>query len=500
MMHIVLNWLIITLVTLIVISAVKAAWFAWLSARARTTISKLLCSRSRCASDSRPLPYLSVVIPAFNEEASIVDTIRSAAASNYNGELEIIVVNDGSRDATFRVLETEFHLMPVDRRATGACTHVPWSNLVGTNVGAVELVLVDKKNGGKADALNAGINLARGDYICVIDADTLLHPNALLELGRAVAADPSIVAAGGVIGVANGMLGSTRGIFKMRQFKSLLIALQMMEYARAFAVGRLAASRLGLLTLISGAFGIFRRDVLLTIGGYRRDTVGEDYELVVRMHRFMLDRGLPYSVCFVPSAVAWTEVPDTLHGLGTQRSRWHRGALQTLLCHFDMLRSPHYGRIGLVGVGSIGLTDLINPFLYLAGIMATIIGCVAGIVGWDLVAGLVVFLAVTGAIADLFAVRSFALATHADARPIVDIWRFAGLSMADSLFYRHLLLLFCIYGIWQQFRRPTIWGTIERRGFRIRDDRDVADEEHSIPKTTTARAEAGALFERLPSI
>lgn len=499
-MHIVLNWLVITLVILIVISATKAAWFAWLSARARTTTNTLLPSRSCDALDSRPLPPLSVVIPAFNEEASIVDTVRSAAASNYGGELEIIVVNDGSHDATISALLTEFQLVDVERTANSACRHQPPRRLLGVRLGPVQLLLVDKKNGGKADALNAGINLARGDYICVIDADTLLHPNALLELGRAVVADPSIVAAGGVIGVANGMLAGTRSIAGMWRFKSLLIALQMMEYARAFAVGRPAASRLGLTTLICGAFGIFRRDILLTIGGYRRDTVGEDHELVVRIHRFMLDRGLPYSVRFVPSAVAWTEVPDTLHGLGTQRSRWQRGALQTLLCHFDMLRSPRYGRVGLIGVGSIGLTDLINPFLYLAGIMATIIGCVAGIVGWDLVAGLVIFLAVTGVIADFSAVRSFALSTHADARPIVDIWRFAGLSMADSLFYRHLLLLFCIYGIWQQFRRPNIWGTIERRGFRIRDDRDVADEEHSIPKTTTARAEAGALFERLPSI
>jgi cellulose synthase/poly-beta-1,6-N-acetylglucosamine synthase-like glycosyltransferase len=395
----------------------------------------------------------------------VVDTIHAIVNSDYGGPLEIVVVNDGSQDATLQVLAREFDLAAFDRTLVSGCPHRPLKQLCGAAAGPrAQLIVADKENGGKGDALNAGINLCSGAYVCIIDADTLLEHSALSSLWEAIVSEPTVVAAGGLIRAANGRTSDIRGVSDVRRFNPLLVGLQVIEHARAFAVGRLAANPLGLVSLISGAFGIFRRDVLLGIGGYRRDTVGEDYELVIRIHRFMLENDKSYKVRFVPRAAAWTEVPDTLNGLITQRSRWQRGAMQTFFRHHDMVWNWRYRRIGAIGVGTIAIGDFLIPLIHLLGILAILASCVAGILSWVFPVALAASLMFTGLAANIRALHAFNHLTTIELQLPINIGRLIWLSIADALLYRHVVVLFRLYGILQQIKHPNRWGSSKDEG------------------------------------
>src|SRR5690349_14206353 len=302
-------------------------------------------------------PRISILAPAYNEEATIEDSVRSLLALFY-ANLEIVVINDGSKDKTIGVLERVFELVPIPSVLEPQVEAKPLRQLYRSRTHP-NLVVADKVNGGKADALNVGLNLASGDLVCAIDADTLIEPDALQRMVRPFLASQSIVAAGGTIRVANGCTIRRGRILQMRAPRHALAGFQVVEYLRAFLFGRVGWNRMGGNLIISGAFGLFHRDHLLAVGGYDATSIVEDLDLVVRLHRYLRRRKERYEIPFIPDPVAWTEVPESLAVLARQRGRWQRGLVAAMWQYRGMLFNPRYGRVGLIAVPFYALGEML---------------------------------------------------------------------------------------------------------------------------------------------
>ncbi len=312
---------------------------------------------------------VSVLMPAYNESATIVQSVQAMTALRYP-DFEVVVIDDGSKDDTVAKMIAEFDMVAVPLVPGGQIATK--GEVTGTWVsrkGAHNLALVTKANGGKADALNAGINHARKELVCMVDADSLLDPRALLDVARPFADDPGrVVATGGVVRVANGSRVERGRVAELRMPSGWLARIQVAEYLRAFLIGRAGWSRLGGLLIISGAFGLFRKDVLLEVDGLSTDCIGEDAELVVRIHRMVGDQRRDAQVVFVPEPVAWTEVPEDRNVLRKQRRRWHRGLAEIFVRHRGMLLRPRYGVIGMVTMPWFLFFELLAPVAEVAGL------------------------------------------------------------------------------------------------------------------------------------
>lgn len=321
---------------------------------------------------------ISILAPAFNEEATVVASVKSLLQLRFPN-YEVIVINDGSKDRTMDVLISSFQLERVKRYVPLVLKHKPIKGIYRSKL-YPELIVVDKENGRKADALNAGINVSRNDLFCAIDADCVLEPDVLQNMLRCFIEDESTIAVGGIVRVANDCVIEGNEIKEIRIPKSHLARIQVVEYLRAFLFGRVGWDYLDSLLIISGAFGIFDRNAVLKVGGYLHDTVGEDMELVVRLHRYHRENKIPYRVRFLPEPVCWTEVPEDRGVLSRQRNRWQRGLADTLWRHKKMLFNPKYGRLGFFAMPFFFFFELLGPVIELAGYIIIIIAFLIGAV------------------------------------------------------------------------------------------------------------------------
>jgi cellulose synthase/poly-beta-1,6-N-acetylglucosamine synthase-like glycosyltransferase len=408
-------------------------------------------------------PPIALLAPAYNEAQTIENSTRSLLALDYP-EFEVIVVNDGSKDETLNVLKRAFALEPVRRAHDTQLAHKPIRAIYRSKIDE-RLVVIDKENGGKADALNAGLNLARAPLVCSMDADSILEPDSLLRAVQPFVEDPQyVVATGGTVRIANGCVIREGRVVEIGVPGNIWALLQSIEYLRAFLLARLAWSKVGALTIVSGAFGLFRRSVLVEIGGYARNTVGEDMELVVRLHRWFRERNRPYRIAFVPEPVCWTEAPETLAVLARQRARWHRGALETFFKHRRMLFNPRYGRVGLIGMGHVFLFDVLGPIVELAGYVLMPLMWFLGILSLDY---LLAYLALTFALGVAISVGSLAI-EEAELRrypKVSDLVALALAAVLENFGYRQLNSLWRVRGLWEWARGVHSWGEMSRRGF-----------------------------------
>jgi cellulose synthase/poly-beta-1,6-N-acetylglucosamine synthase-like glycosyltransferase len=411
-------------------------------------------------------PGVSVVVPAHNEEAGIVTSVKALLSLRYPGH-EVVVVDDGSTDATFARLQEAFDLVEIPRdvpsdipvRAAIHGVHVPRD-------GRTRLVVVAKENSGRSEALNLGVNVASEPLVAMIDADSVLEPDALLRVAKPFADDPTrVVATGGTIRPVNGCRVVAGRIVDVRAPRTWLPRIQLVEYLRAYLVGRTGWSRFRGLILISGAFGLFRRDVLVDVGGLDPDSIGEDFELVLRIHRRMRDRKADYRVEFVPEPVSWTEVPSSLEVLRNQRRRWHRGLWETLWQYRGMLFRPRYGRVGLVALPYYWLFELIAPLLELYGIVVVPVALVLDVVN---VPFALLFLALAYGYAILVTLAAMTLEEWAFHRH--ERWRDLGIALVASVLenvgYRQLTVWWRLEGWWASLRgKKQVWGVMTRTGF-----------------------------------
>jgi cellulose synthase/poly-beta-1,6-N-acetylglucosamine synthase-like glycosyltransferase len=308
---------------------------------------------------------ISLLVPAYNEQETIASSVRSFLNLHYP-EFEVVVVNDGSKDDTMAVLKREYQLLEVPQMRR--------NDIVTKAVNAVyrsplypNLVVVDKQNGGKADALNVGLLHSRFPIFCALDADSLLDARALLRAARHFLEDDGVIAVGCNVRVLNGATVTQGEVKNLSVPKGWLERFQVLEYLRVFYSTRVLWDRFAMVLIISGAFGLFKRELVLSMGGYRTDTVGEDMELTVRLHRQALERGQRYAIKYAPDPVCWTQVPDDWKVLRRQRNRWHRGLWETLWTHRDMLFKRRYRSIGWVGLPMFWLLEAISPAFEVMG-------------------------------------------------------------------------------------------------------------------------------------
>lgn len=314
---------------------------------------------------------VSILVPAYNESITVCDTIRSLLALDYK-LYEIIVVDDGSRDDTSRVICDAFNLRPINRPIQRLIRCREEEAVYESEEHKVPITLIRKKNGGKADSLNMGINASRYPYFLCMDADSILQRDSLDKLVRPVLSDNNVVAVGGAVRPVNGAEIEDGRLVKYSMPKKILASMQVLEYERSFLAARILFDRFNGSLIISGAFGLFKKSTVVAAGGYDSTTVGEDMELVVRLHAFCRENRLPYKIRYATDAICWTQVPESLKDLRKQRRRWHIGLFQSMMRHRKILFNPLYGLVGLVTYMYFLIFELLSPYIEVFGVLITI--------------------------------------------------------------------------------------------------------------------------------
>ena len=412
--------------------------------------------------NSPMLPAVSIVVPAYNEAVTILQSVRALLNLNYPHH-EVIVVNDGSKDETLRILIEEFHLCKSACRV-GALTTQP-VRAVYRSRDPIRLMVVDKENGGKADALNAGLSVAQSPLVAAVDSDSLLEEDSLVHVVLPFLEYPGeVLASGGIIRVVNGCSVENGNVTRISTPRRVVPLFQTIEYLRAFLGGRVAFSFLNSLLLISGAFGIFDRKSLLEIGGFATTTVGEDMEVVVRLHKRWREKRAAYRVVFVPEPVCWTEVPESWRILHRQRNRWQRGTVESLSAHRKMLLRPKYGWPGLFALPYFVLFEMFGPAVEVAGYLITGAGISLHLIAPRIALLFFVVSILFGVLLSMSAVvlEEFTMRRYPS---VADLGRLLGAAVLENFGYRQLLALWRVQGLWDAVSGKTGWGVMERRGF-----------------------------------
>ncbi|EYE88534.1 glycosyl transferase [Fervidicella metallireducens AeB] len=308
---------------------------------------------------------ISILVPAYNEEETIVENIKSLLALNYP-KFEVIVINDGSKDGTLNKVIKAFDLVEVNQPVR---YRIKTNKIAGIyrNIDIPNLILVDKENGGKADALNAGINVSNFPVVTSIDADSILESDSLVRVIMPFIEDKNTIAVGGIVRIANGSKVQRGRVVDIDLPKSKLAMFQIVEYLRAFLTGRVGWDSINALLIVSGAFGAFRKDAAIEVGGYAKNTIGEDMELIVKLHEYFLRIKRPYKIKFIPDPVCWTQAPERLKDLRGQRRRWQIGLMDSLFKHKRMFFNPRYKQIGLIAVPYFWIFEMIGPVIEIIG-------------------------------------------------------------------------------------------------------------------------------------
>ena len=405
-------------------------------------------------------PPVSILVPAYNEEATIAASVRSILQLEYL-EFEVIVVNDGAKDGTLEVLKREFELVRFPGSYWRRLDSKPIRGIYRSRVHP-NLLVIDKENGGKADALNAGINAARYPYFCGVDADSILQRDSLRRVVEPFLEDPLTIATGGTVRVANGCTVEDGFLVRVGLPTNPLALLQIVEYLRAFLFGRLGWTPINAVLIISGAFGVFRKESVVAVGGYRHDTVGEDMELVVRLHRWHRTEGIPYRIHFVPDPICWTEAPESLRVLKNQRVRWQQGLCESLTMNADLLCHQRGGAAGWIAYPFMMLFECLGPLIEVAGYVFMIVGFLLGVVSAE---AFVVFLIVAIAFGMALSVSALLLeelSFHIYTRPRQLLTLFA-VVILENFVYRQLNSVWRLWGLvrWMIGKKGG-WGTMTR--------------------------------------
>lgn len=452
--------------------------------------------------DSGSTKPITMIVPAYNEEVTVVDSVTNMLHLDYP-RFEVVVVNDGSRDGTLARLKEAFQLRRAD---------LPYRNAIRTQTvramyeatvplppQVAHLYVIDKANGGKADALNAGINASTSPYVVSLDADSILDPRALKEMMRVIQEDPRIAAIGGQVAIANGCTVRNGRVVSVGMPRHPVARFQMVEYLRSFTTGRTALDQLDSVLILSGVFAVFDKETLIRAGGYLTrfvehrlvseyvgggvDTVCEDMEVVVRLHRYIRDKGLDRRVAYLPIAVAWTECPESLDSLRKQRGRWFRGLRESLHYHRAMLFRRRYGRIGWFALPTFWLFEYLGAMWELSGYLLMALAVLAGLalgeplVSWPAVAAFFLASVGYGVLVNIVAVLLGAWQFQVGLADRIqrgllpftrrgEILLLLGFAVLENFGYRQLTVWWRLRGLWDAWRGKTGWEKFARIGFR----------------------------------
>ncbi|MCQ5365684.1 glycosyltransferase [Anoxybacillus salavatliensis] len=404
---------------------------------------------------------ISILVPAYNEEAGILATVRSLLSIEYP-EYEIVVINDGSTDDTLERLKKDFDLIPI-RRVIREQLKTKRVRAVYRSRKFSHLFVIDKENGGKADALNAGINFSTYPYVCSMDGDSVIERRAFLKVMKPIVdSDEDVIASGGSVRIANGCDIEKGEVVRIGLSRHPLVIMQVIEYLRAFLMGRIGLSRHNLLLIVSGAFGAFSKQWVIRAGGYAH-TVGEDMELVVRLHRLIKETKANKKIVYVPDPVCWTEAPESMTDLRKQRRRWHRGLFESLWLHRRMWFNPRYGSIGLVSMPYFLLIEFLGPVIELFGYILMIVSLILGDVYIEFAILLFLISVLYGSIFSMAAVllEEWTVRKFSSVSDVVYLFFY---SFTETLWYRPLTVLWRCEGIIDVLLKRKGWGKMKRKG------------------------------------
>jgi len=422
---------------------------------------------------SNAAPSISLLVPMFNEEINIIDSIRSLLSLRYNN-YDVIVINDGSTDDSLRRLKEYFQLIPLEQSSTGL---IPTRKVLGVyksrNRAFGKLIVIDKLNGGKADALNAGLNISKSKLVATMDADSIIAPDALLKMVRPfMQSKTRVIATGAIVRIANSCKVEDGSLVNVQLPTNLLARFQTLEYLRVFLLSRIAWSKLNGLLIISGAFGLFDKEIAIKAGGYATDTVGEDMELVLRMRRYMHDIKQKYKVFYIPDPLCWTEAPSELGILGRQRNRWARGTAESLYKHRKVFLNPRYGLMGMLSYPYWFFFEYLAPYVEVVGILYFI-----GLVIWgslnvtyffallSLVYAFAVFVSILALIAEEFSYHKYSKRS--------DTAKLVLTALLEPILYHPIVLVNVLKGYFDLLLGKKSWGNMKRKGFREEPKKNI---------------------------
>lgn len=405
---------------------------------------------------------VSILVPAYNEEAGILQSVRSLIALNYP-QLEVIVINDGSKDETASKLIEHFKMVPSSQVFQKRLDTKPIKQVYTSTI-VSNLWLIDKENGGKADALNAGINLSHYSYFCSIDGDSILERDSLTKVIKPIIdSDGEVIATGGTVRIANDSVIEGGQVKQINLSKKPLVIYQVIEYLRAFLLGRMALSRHNLMLIISGAFGVFSKEWVIKAGGYSVNTVGEDMELVVKLHRIIKDHKVNKKIVFVSDPVCWTEAPESSTYLSRQRRRWHRGLIETLWKHKRMLFNPKYKSIGIISMPYYWFVEFLGPVIEFWGYIFLILCLIYGGIYYEFTILLFLAFLLYGSIITVFSVLLDEW-NYRRYSKISDVFKLYIYALTEIIWFRPLTVIWRIRGIYDFLVGKSSWGEMKRKG------------------------------------
>ncbi len=404
---------------------------------------------------------VSIIVPAHNEGVTIEATIRSLLALDYR-LYEIVVVDDGSTDDTAQVVIDAFHMREIHRPIQRKIPCQPERAIYEARGWKVPITLDRKENGGKADALNMGINVSNYPYFLCIDADSVLQYDSLEKIVRPILEDGDVVAVGGTVRPCNGAEIENGRVIRYRMPKKLLACMQVLEYDRSFLASRILFDKFNGNIIISGAFGLFRKDLVIAAGGYDASTMGEDMELVVKLHVFCRENSRRYRIRYVTDAVCWTQVPEKLGDLCKQRRRWHIGLFQSMVKYRRILANPKYGAVSFVSYLYFLLYELLSPYIEVFGVLTTLLAFAVDLINVPfmiLFFGIyVVYTALLSLTAFLARVHTVDMKLHA-----ADFLKAIGLCALEVSALRFVLAWVRMTALIGYKKKKNVWGRIERK-------------------------------------
>ena len=414
---------------------------------------------------------ITVIVPAYNEEKNIVQSVHSLLQLEYP-DYQLIIVNDGSTDNTLKMLFDNFQI----RQSSFS----PYYEIKSKRIRAVylspaypNLIVVDKENGGKADSINAAINISKNPLITVIDADSILERDCLLKIARPFMENENIVAVGGTVRIANGCKVNQGYIEDVGLSKSWLARFQVVEYLRAFLFGRNGFDFFNGILIVSGAFSCFRREALVSIGGYLTGSIGEDMEIVVRLHKLLRKQNKKNKITFIPDPVCWTEAPETFKTLASQRKRWQKGTIESIRLHKSLFFNFKYGWLGAMVFPYYVFFEVFGPFIEITGYIVFLISLFIGIVPLNFAIAFFAASFLYGVVLSTLAVCLEELTFKKYVRPN-DLLLLMLTALLENFGYRQLTAWWRFEGLYEYFMGKRSWGKMERKGFQKEEDKEYS--------------------------
>ncbi|GAC1384701.1 MAG: hypothetical protein NVSMB45_12910 [Ginsengibacter sp.] len=434
----------------------------------------------RLLASSSHAPHVTIIAPAYNEGMTIVENVRSLLSIQYTN-LELIIINDGSKDDSLSKLIAAYQLMKVNYFIDNRLPTKPVRGVYRSrNPRFKRLLIIDKENGGKGDTLNVGINASSNNYVVCIDADCVLEQDSVLKMIKPFLeeTDEQVIASGGVIRIANSCVIEDGRIKEIRMPKEYLPRIQSLEYIRAFLLGRMAWSRLNGLMIISGAFGMFRKDIAIECGGYDHKTVGEDMELVVRMRRLLEEKKKKYRIMYIPDPLCWTEAPFSFKILGRQRNRWTRGLYETLKIHKKMFLNPDYHLLGALSYPYWFFFEMLGPLVEFLGFIVFIVLAIAGLIDWDFFFIFLAFIVCFGQTYSIFAIY-MEVATYYQYKRKRDILNLIFTAISEPFYFHPFIVYSALKGYIDLIKKKSSWGEMTRQGFGTAQTNTFTNEEEN---------------------